>query len=95
MPRSLAQRTAAKFSVKLDNFAVQYFPMINTAFDDNSFSERQVHWWHKVLLKRREMVSDEAHAGGPWRTTTDENVTRVRDLLNSDRHLSVRLVAQI
>jgi hypothetical protein len=54
----------------------------------------QVYRWHKAFLEGREEVGDEARTGRPSTSTTDENVTRVRELLNSDSRLSVRLMAQ-
>jgi len=66
--------------------------MMKTAFSDDCLSDRQVYRWHKAFLEGREEISDEALAGRLSTTTTDENV---RELQNSDRRLSVRLVAQI
>ncbi|XP_033609316.1 protein GVQW3-like [Cryptotermes secundus] len=94
MQRSLEQRIAIKFCVKLGKSAVETFPMVKTAFGDDCLSEHQVYRWHKSLLEGSEEVGDEARAGRPSTSTTDENVTRVRELLNSDRRLSIRLMAQ-
>ena len=38
-------------------------------------------------------MDDYLSSGRPTTSQTDENVTRVRDLLNSDRRMSVRLLA--
>jgi len=38
-------------------------------------------------------VDDDPHSGWPSTSQIDENVTRVRDLLNSDRRMSDRLLA--
>ena len=75
MQRSLEQRIAIKFCVKLGKSAVETFPMIKTAFGDDCLSERQVYRWHKVFLEGREEVGDEARAGRPSTSTTDENVS--------------------
>ncbi|KYN15799.1 hypothetical protein ALC57_11971 [Trachymyrmex cornetzi] len=95
MQRSFEQRIAIKFCVKLGKSAMETLPMMKTAFGDDCLSDRQVYPWHKAFLEGREEINDEARAGRPSTITTDENVTRVRELLNSDRRLSVRLVAQI
>lgn len=71
------------------------FRMIKTAFGDDSLSERQVFFqWHKVFLEDCEEVNNEVRGRRPLMTTIDENVVRVRELLNTDRQLSVRLVSQ-
>ena len=38
-------------------------------------------------------MDDDLRSGRPTTSQTDENVTHVRDLLNSDRRMSVRLLA--
>lgn len=65
-----------------------------TAFGDDSLSKRQVFRWHKAFLEGREEVRDEVHVGRMLTITIDENMARVRELLNTDRRLSVRLVSQ-
>jgi hypothetical protein len=65
MQRSLEQRIAIKFCVKLGKFAVETLPMIKTAFGDDCLSERQVYRWHKAFLEGREEVDDKARAGRP------------------------------
>ncbi|XP_023716560.1 protein GVQW3-like [Cryptotermes secundus] len=94
MQRSLEQGIAIKFCVKLGKSAVETFPMIKTAFGDDCLSERQACRWHKAFLEDREEIGDEACAGRPSTSTTDKNVMCVRELLNSDRHLRVHLMAQ-
>nr|QXJ78547.1 putative DD34D transposase [Floraphis choui] len=94
MQRSIEQRFAFKFCVKLGKSPVKTFCMMKTAFGDDSLSERQVFRWHKAFLEGREEVSDEVRVGRPLTTTFDETVVRVRELLNTNRQLSVRLVSQ-
>ena len=63
------------FCVKLGKSAVETFPMIKTAFGDDCLSECQVYRWHRAFLEGREEVDDEARAGRPSTSTTDENVS--------------------
>jgi hypothetical protein len=49
MQRSLEQRIAIKFCVKLGMSAVENFPMIKTAFGDDYLSECQVYQWHRAI----------------------------------------------
>jgi len=49
--------------------------------------------WHKLFKDGRESVEDESRAGRPLTSRTDNNVQRVREVLNSDRRLSVRMIA--
>ncbi|KAJ8956036.1 hypothetical protein NQ318_006312 [Aromia moschata] len=65
MQRSLEQRMAIKFCVKLEKRAAKTIPMLKKAFGVDCLSD-----------------------------SSDDNVKRVRDLLNTDRLLSVRLISE-
>ncbi|XP_070385039.1 histone-lysine N-methyltransferase SETMAR-like [Dermacentor albipictus] len=69
--------------------------MLKTAYKEHALSDRQVFRRHNAFLDGREEVDDEDRAGQPCTTTTDENVTLVRELLNSDRQLGVHLMANM
>lgn len=45
--------------------------------------------------KTQFIVADEDRVGRPPTSTNTDNITRVREVLNSDRQLSIRLIAQI
>lgn len=47
----------------------------------------------KKFKEGQEGVEDDPRSGRPSTSQTDENVTRVRDLLNTDRRMTVRLLA--
>lgn len=70
----LEQKIVIKFSVKLGKTVEGTFPMIKTAFGDNCLSKRQLYRWHKAFLEGLNEVSDEACAGWPSTTITNENV---------------------
>ncbi|KAJ8958467.1 hypothetical protein NQ318_002256 [Aromia moschata] len=89
MQRSLEQRFAIKICVKLGKIATETVSMIKTAYKEDALSDRQVFRWHKAFLDGREEVDVEDRAGRPSTTTTADNVTRVGELLNSDRRLSL------
>ncbi|KAJ8942595.1 hypothetical protein NQ318_006225 [Aromia moschata] len=74
MQRSLEQRMAIKFCVRLEKSAAETR--------------------HKAFAEGREYVNDENRAGRPSTSSSDDNVKRVRDLLNTDRRLSIRLISE-
>ncbi|XP_046391486.1 protein GVQW3-like [Ischnura elegans] len=94
MKRTLEQRYAIKNCVKLQKTAKETFDLLTEAFKDDCLSYSQVKKWHKSLKEGREEVADEARSGRPSTSRTDNNVTRVRDLLNKDCRMSVRLMAE-
>ncbi|KAJ8941456.1 hypothetical protein NQ318_016896 [Aromia moschata] len=87
MQRSFEQRMAIKFSVKLEKSAAETIPMLKKAFGVDCLSDRQIFRWHKAFADGREDVNDENRAGRPSTSSSDDNVKRVRDLLNTDRSI--------
>ncbi|KAJ8958285.1 hypothetical protein NQ318_017431 [Aromia moschata] len=94
MQRSPEQRMAIKFCVKLEKSAAETIPMLKKAFGVDCLSDRQIFRWHKAFAEGRENVNDENRAGRSSTSSSDDNVKRVRDLLNTDRRLSVRFISE-
>ena len=56
-------------------------------------SRPRVFEWHKRFKSRREEVENDPKSGRPSKTKTDENIMRVKKLVQSDRRLTVRMIA--
>lgn len=93
METNIEQRYAIKFCVRLNKTATDTLTMIQEAFKEDAMSRAMVFVWHKRFKDGRQHVEDDDRSGRPSTSRTDDNVTRVRDLLNTDRRLSTRLVA--
>lgn len=93
MQINLEQRYAIKFCVKLENSATETLAMIEKAYGNDALSKAQVFRWHKTFKEGREDVEDEQRSGRPSTAHTLDNVAKVRAALNTDRRLSVRLIA--
>jgi len=91
--RNLEQHCATKFCVKLNENATETYEKSKRAYGEHVVSRTQVFRWHKAFLDGRESVEDEPRSGRPCTSKTDENVTKVRDLVRSDRHLTVRMTS--
>jgi len=61
----------------------------------HAVSRTQVFRWHKAFLDGRESMEDEPHSRRPCTSKTDENVTKARDLVRSDRRLTVRMISSV
>ncbi|KAJ8950559.1 hypothetical protein NQ318_015692 [Aromia moschata] len=94
MQRSLEQRMAIKFCVKLEKSAAETIPMLKKAFGVDCLSDRQIFRCHKAFAEGREDVNDKNRAGRSATSSSNDNVKRVRDVLNTDRRLSVRLISE-
>jgi len=67
--------------------------MILKAYGKDALLKAQVFRWHKVFREGREYVEDEERIGCPSTSHTLDNVAKVKAVLDSDRRLSVRLMA--
>ncbi|KAJ8955914.1 hypothetical protein NQ318_005462 [Aromia moschata] len=67
--------------------------MIREAYGDSALSYSQVSRWLKVFKEGREEVHDEQSSGRPSTSKTDNNVACVRQLLDCDRRLRIKMVA--
>jgi hypothetical protein len=94
MHRSLEQRYAIKFCAKLGKSGSETLQLLRTADGDIVLSSAQVLWWHKAFKAGRESVEDEQRAGRPSTSSPETNVARVKAVLDTDRRLSVRLIAE-
>ena len=66
--------------------------MIQKACGKDALSKTQVFRWHKAFREGREDFEDEQRIGRPLSHTSD-NVAMVKAVFDSDRRLSVRLIA--
>jgi len=93
--RNLEQRWAIKFCVKLNGDATETYEKLRRAYGEHALSRTRVFRWHKEFLDGRESVEDEPRCGRPYTSKTDENMTKVRDLVRSDRRLTVRMISSV
>ncbi|GFV58512.1 HTH_48 domain-containing protein [Trichonephila clavipes] len=63
-------------------------------YEDSVLSRAQVFRWFKAFSKGRESIEDELRRRRPSVSKIAENVVRVRDLVRSDRRLTVRMIEE-
>ena len=68
--------------------------MLRTAYGGAVLSSAEVFRWHKAFKDGREGVEDEQRTGRPSTSITENNVARVKAVLDRDRRLNVRLIAE-
>ncbi|KAJ8936238.1 hypothetical protein NQ318_010654 [Aromia moschata] len=93
MQRLIEQRMAIKYCVKLEESAAETIPMLKKAFGVDCVRTGKFSGGTRPSQKGED-VNDENRAGRPSTSSSDDNVKRVRDLLNTDRRLSVRLISE-
>ncbi|XP_026816229.1 protein GVQW3-like [Rhopalosiphum maidis] len=88
------QRCAIRFCFKLGHSATETFQKLQQAYGDSVLLRAQVFRWFKAFSEGREAIEDEPRSGRPSTAKTDENVIKVRDLVRSDRRLTVRMIGE-
>ncbi|XP_054582700.1 protein GVQW3-like [Eptesicus fuscus] len=91
--RYLEQRISIKFCVKLNKSASETHCLLKEAYGNEVMSGARVFDWHKRFKEGREDVRDDARSGRPVTHRTDENIQKVKDLVDSNRQLTVRMMA--
>ncbi|GFT72336.1 HTH_48 domain-containing protein [Nephila pilipes] len=66
--------------------------LLREAYGDNTMSQNIVYRWHKMSRVGGEDTEVEDRSGRPKMCHSDQNVKKVRDMLNSDRRLNVRIL---
>ena len=91
--KTIEQRINIKFCVKLGKTATETLKMLRDVYGDSSMSRTRVFEWHKRFVEGREDVEDDPKSGRPCTSTTDTNIEKVRQLVRSDRRLTIRVIA--
>ena len=84
MQRSLEQCYAIKFCAKLGKSGSETLQLLRTAYGDAVLSSSQVSRWNKAFKDGRESIEDERHSGRPSTSRTENNVARVKAVLDRD-----------
>jgi hypothetical protein len=86
----LEQRINSKFCVKLGKNASDTCELFSEAYGGKAVRKSSVSEWHKLFKQDRENMDDDERSGRPRFHRTDEKVEKGRDLVHSDRCLSIR-----
>lgn len=91
--KKMEQRINLKFLVKLRKSPTECFKLLKEVYGKDVMSRARVFEWHKRFKSGREEVEDDPRSGRPSTSKTDENIARVKQLVRSDRRLTVRMMA--
>ena len=87
------QRINIKFLAQLGKSPTETLAMVRSVYGDQTLSRARVFMWHKRFRDGREDVDDDERPGRPSSSRNEENVRKVRDLVRSDRRLSIKMMA--
>jgi len=87
------QRICVKFCVKIGKSVTETSEMLKIAFREEAMGRTQTYGWWKCFREGRTSVDDDPRSGRPSMSKTD-NVAKVREVIHSNRRLTVREVAE-
>ncbi len=93
MEPKLEQRLVLKFFVKEGLTPIQCWRCLNPVFQEATYSKKQIRVWHQQFTAGREDTKDRKCPGRPHSVTTPKNVTKVSDILEQDKCLTVREIS--
>ena len=94
MERTVEQRYAVNFCFKLGKSASETFQLIKQAYGDDALSRTRVFEWHKMFKEGRELVENDHRVGRPTNDRTDAQVAKVKNVLDSERRLTIALISE-
>lgn len=89
----MEQRAAIKFCFKSGKTASETFEMMQKAYGSECLSRSKVFEWFSRFKNGRDSLEDDSRAGRPVTARNDENVNRVRALLDDNRRTSIKNIA--
>ena len=77
----MEQQINFKFLVKLRNTPTECFKLLKEVYGEDVMWRTQIFKWHKCFEKRHKELEDNPKMGQPFTMRTDENMTRVQQLV--------------
>jgi len=90
----LEQRTNIKFLVILGKSGNEIIEILVQVYADNAMKETAVYKSVKSFSEGRESVTDEERSGRAETSITEENITKIRQIVRENRRLAVRSIAE-
>ncbi|XP_025420797.1 protein GVQW3-like [Sipha flava] len=91
----IEQRINLKFLVKLGKSATESFNLLTEVYGDSVLSRPRVFEWHKRFREGREEVEDNQRVGRPCSSKTNDNISKINEIVRKDRCLSIRMIAEM
>ena len=89
----MEQQINLKFLVKLRKTTTECFKLLKEVYGEDVMLRTQIFEWYKHFEKGCKELEDDLKKGQPPTTRTDENITRVKQLVQSDHRLTVQMIS--
>ena len=88
------QRVAIKFCFKAGLSATETLVLMQKVYGNEALNRSKVFRWYSLFRDRRELVEDDERGGRPKSTRTEVNIAAVANLVNNDRQIASRMIAE-
>jgi hypothetical protein len=88
------QRARMKFCFLLEKMTAETIAMLQQAFKEDAFGKSQVYEWFSHLKNGNMSIEDLPQPGRPSTSRNDENIEKVRQVINEDRQKTIEQVSE-
>jgi transposase len=88
------QRIKNKFCFKLQKIAKETHEKLKLIYGDAAVTLKKIYKWFEGFRNGCDSVEDGERSGPPSTTKTRENVERVREMIRSNRRLTIREISE-
>jgi hypothetical protein len=88
------KRVALKFCFKAGLSVTETLVFVQKAYGKEALNRSNVFRWYSRFRDGRELVEDDERGGRPKLTPTEVNTAAVADLVNNDRRIASRMIAE-
>jgi transposase len=93
MESSDCERVNMKFCFKLGKSATETHEMFVEVYGDAVITRKTVYKWSERFRSGSESIDDEERPGRPSTSCTDENISKVNEMIRSNRRITIREIA--
>ena len=90
---SVKQRINLKFLVRFGKTPTEALKLLQEVYGDDTMSRTRLFEWHRRFKEERDEVEDDHRSGRSSTSRADENVECVRQKVQSNRRLTVKMIA--
>ncbi|XP_064090683.1 protein GVQW3-like [Macrobrachium nipponense] len=94
MSERIKQRYCIKFCYKLGDTQVQTIQKIQQAFGDEAMGITQIKEWYNRFKQGKISVESKSWSGRPSTSRNEEFVENVRQIVEDDRHITIKEIAE-
>ena len=92
---SVEQHVNVKFCVKLGKSTTETYSLLKKVYGDECLCRTQVFEWLERFKEGREEIGDDQRPGHPSTSKTGANIEKVGEIVQQNRRLSIRAVAEL